>query len=307
MKISEAFAKYQRNEVMAMNLSPNTYRAYGNTCKSVVRYFGDIGIRKLTLDRIHSYYLHLIDEISKNTARHYLSNLKVVLRYCRKRGFRTVNPDEIRIPREEKKVTRFITEDEYQKFLAFAGQQRRGYSHNNLARNVLVIKMLYETGLRVSELCALNRNSIHNREFVVIGKSKDPRVCFITKELEDLLNEYLSTRKDNNPALFIADQNGNRITPHNVQRIFRNISKKAGVGVVTPHTLRHSFATRFLENGVDIRIVSTLLDHQNLSTTQIYTHVTDSLLKRAYDQTMEVKQKRPFFMKNCIENTCCVC
>lgn len=307
MKISDAFAKYQRNEVMAMNLSPNTYRAYDNTAKSVIRYFGNISIRKLTLDGIHSYYLHLIDEISKNTARHYLSNLKVVLRYCRKCGLRTVNPDEIKIPRGEKKVARFITKDEYQKFLAFTGQRKRGYSHKNLARNVLIVKMLYETGLRVSELCALNRNSIHNREFIVIGKSKDPRVCFITEELEELLADYLDSRDDNNPALFIADQNGNRITPHNVQRIFRNISKRAGVGVVTPHTLRHSFATRFIENGVDIRIVSSLLGHQSLSTTQIYTHVTNSLLKKAYDFTMKAGQNQSFLAKNHLENSYSIC
>lgn len=306
MKISDAFAKYQRNEILAMNLSPNTYRAYENTAKSVIRYFGNISIRKLTLDGIHSYYLHLIDEISKNTARHYLSNLKAVLRYCRKCGLKTVNPDEIRLPRGEKKAARFITKAEYLKFLAFAGQRRRGYSHNNLIRNVLIVKMLYETGVRVSELCALDRNTIHDREFVVVGKSKEPRVCFITEELEELLADYLADRDDNNPALFIADQNGNRITTHNVQRIFRNISKKAGIGVVTPHTLRHSFATRFVENGIDIRIVSSLLGHQNLSTTQIYTHVTNSLLRKAYDFTMGT-ENQPFFMKNYLENSYSVC
>ncbi len=286
MKLSEAFAKYQQNEVIAMNYSINTYRAYENTRKSAIKFFDDINVKRINIDMIHEYYLYLIENISKNTARHYLSNLKVVLRYCRKRGLKTVNPDEIKIPREEKKIARFISEEEYQKFIEAAGQSVRGYCKKNLIRNVLIIKMLYETGLRVSELCALDRNSIYERQFVVIGKSKEPRVCFITEELNSLINDYLIDREDNNPALFIADQNGQRITTHNVQRIFRNVSKKAGVGTVTPHTLRHSFATRFIEKGIDIRIVSTLLGHQNLSTTQIYTHVTNSLLKKAYDITM---------------------
>lgn len=287
MKISEAFAKYQRDEILAVNYSINTAKTYQNTSKAVIKYFGDMNIKKLDIDDVHSFYLYLVERVSKNTARRYVANLRMIIKFCRRRGLNVMNPDEIRTPREEKKVARFITEDEFDKFIAVAGQNRRGYCKENLLRNVLIIRMLYETGLRVSELCALNRNSIRNRQFVVVGKSKDPRPCFITKRVETMIGEYLSIRKDDNNALFVANQNGARITTHNVQQMFRNVSKKAGMGTITPHTLRHSYATRFIEHGVDIRIVSALLGHQNLDTTKRYTHVTSYLLKQAYDITME--------------------
>lgn len=289
MKISEAFAKYERDEVMAVNYSINTYKTYKNTSKAVIKYFGDVNIKKINIDGVHGFYLHLVSTVSKNTARRYVSNFRVVLRFCRKRGLKVMNPDEIRTPREEKKVARFISHNEFEQFLYAAEQPQRGYCRENLVRNALIIRMLYETGLRVSELCALNRDSIHDRQFVVVGKSKDPRPCYITENLEAMINEYLEMRKDDNMALFVANQNGLRITPHNIQRVFRNVSKKAGIGIVTPHTLRHSYATRFLEHGIDIRIVSALLGHQNLSTTQKYTHVTDYLLRQAYYITMTGK------------------
>ena len=299
MKISEAFAKYQRDEVMAVNYSINTAKTYQNTAKATIKYFGDMNIKKLNIDGVHSFYLYLTGKVSKNTARRYVSNLRVVIKFCRKRGLKVMNPDEIKTPREEKKVARFITEEEFDRFIAIAGQTRRGYCRENLLRNVLIIRMLYETGLRVSELCALNRNSIHNRQFVVVGKSKEPRPCFITERVEIMIDEYLSTRQDGEDALFIANQTGVRITTHNVQQMFRNVSRKAGMGVITPHTLRHSYATRFIEHGVDIRIVSALLGHQNLDTTKRYTHVTNYLLKQAYDITMDERevQKMGLFHK----------
>lgn len=283
MKISEAFAKYQKNEVMAVNYSLNTLKAYQNTAKIVIKYFGDQNIKKIKIEQINNFYLYLSDKMSKNTARRYITNFRSVIRYCRKCGLKVLNPDEIKTPREEKKVARFISEDEVKLFINAAAESRRGYSQMNRIRNVLIIKMLFSTGLRVSELCALNRNSIHNRQFVVIGKSKDPRPCYITEELQNLIEEYLALRTDNSDALFVSNLYGERVTTHNVQEIFRRISKKAGIGTVTPHTLRHSYATKFLEHGVDIRIVSALLGHQSISTTQTYTHVTDYLLKRTYD------------------------
>lgn len=283
MKISEAFAKYQKNEVMAVNYSLNTLKAYQNTAKIVIKYFGDQNIKKIKIEQINNFYLYLTDRMSKNTARRYITNFRSVIRYCRKCGLKVLNPDEIKTPREEKRVARFISEDEVKLFINAAAESRRGYSQMNRIRNVLIIKMLFSTGLRVSELCALNRNSIHNRQFVVIGKSKDPRPCYITEELQNLIEEYLALRTDNSDALFVSNLYGERVTTHNVQEIFRRISKKAGIGTVTPHTLRHSYATKFLEHGVDIRIVSALLGHQSISTTQTYTHVTDYLLKRTYD------------------------
>ena len=296
MKLSEAFALHQKNEIRAVNYSVNTLRSYQNAGRAAIKYYGDINIKKLDVGIVHDFYLYLTERVSKNTAQRYLTCLRTVIKTCRRYGIKTMNPEEIITPRSEKKVARFVTESEYQRFLACAGKTGRGYAKANVARNVLIIRTIYETGIRVGELCALDRDSINNRQFVVVGKSKDPRPCFITEELERALAEYLATRTDQNPALFISNQTGARMTTHNVQEVFRHISKKSHVENVTPHTLRHAYATRFLEKGVDIRIVAAMLGHQNITTTQTYTHVTNCFLKMVYDKVNDPNYTPAFFM-----------
>lgn len=287
MKIKQAFDSYVKYEVRAMGASENTAQAYENAAKSVVAILGNIEIEQVTLEMVQEYYLDLIKNHSMNTGRHYVADFRSVIRHCRKRGITTMNPDDIRTPRSEKKVARFLDLKEYDRFLKEAETSCRGYSNVNRTRNALIVKLLFATGLRVSELCALNRDSIKDRQFVVVGKSKEPRVCFITREIERDIQHYLAMRHDQDRALFVANQNGQRIKPHNVQRIFRNLSEKSGVWGVTPHTLRHSFATRLIEDGVDIRFVAAFLGHQSLQTTQKYTHVRDYKLWQIYQDKFE--------------------
>ena len=167
------------------------------------------------------------------------------------------------------------------------GKPKKGYAKINRVRNQLIAKMLFYTGLRVSELCALNRDSIRNREFTVVGKSKYPRPCFITKEIERDIDNYLELRRDNEPALFIANETGKRISPSTIQRVFRLATKNARLTNVTPHTMRHSFATRLIDDQVDIRLVAALLGHQDLNTTKQYTHIKDYRLRQVYENAME--------------------
>ena len=294
MKISEAFVEYCRREVRGRGLSVNTEQAYRNTAVALIRCLGDINIKKLSLDAINDFYLDAIGpngykhpQMCKDTARKYISNVRCVLRFYRKKGVHVLNPDEIVLPRPEKKYPRFLDNYEYRKILYEVSTPYRGYSNLNRVRNTLIVKMLFHTGLRVSELCALNRDSIRNRQFVVVGKSKEPRPCFITKEIEGDIEQYLNMRSDNNPALFISVQNGERITPGGVQRVFRRLAQKTGISKVTPHTMRHSFATQLLEDGVDIRYVAAFLGHQNITTTKGYTHVRNSKLHQIYIENME--------------------
>ena len=296
MRISEAFTEYRTREIKGRAGSPNTDKAYYYTSKVVVEYFGDINIKRLKLDDISDFYLDLIEPrlgadgqriVSKDTAKEYVSKLRTVVRFCRKRGINTINPDEIALPRSEKKYARFIDTAQYERFIAEIGAPRRGYATINRERNVLICKMLFYTGLRISELCALDRDTIRNRQFTVVGKSKDPRPCFITKEIERDIEHYLSLRTDDNPALFIANETGERVTPTNVQRVFRRVARSTGMVKVTPHTMRHSFATRMLEDGVDIRYVAAFLGHQSLNTTKRYTHVRDYKMAQIYTKVME--------------------
>lgn len=296
MKISEAFDEYRKREVRGKGCSPNTDRAYEYTSRVVIDYFGDINVRRLSIDEISNFYLDLIEPrngfesqriVSRDTAKEYVSKLRTVIRFCRKRGVRTVNPDEIVTPKSEKKFARFIDQKQYDKFVEEIGRPRRGYSELNRVRNILICKMLFNTGLRIGELCALDRDTIRDRQFTVVGKSKEPRPCFITKEIEDDIATYLAMRTDDNPALFIANETGERITPSNVQNVFRRVAKTTGLTKVTPHTMRHSFATLMIEDGVDIRYVAAFLGHQSLNTTRRYTHVRDFKMRQIYTMVME--------------------
>ena len=286
MKISKAFAEYRKYEVVAMGYSSRTYQTYINAEKAVIGQLGNIEIEDITVDMVHEFYLGSLVLRSKNTTRSYISKLRCVIRFCSIRGVKTINPEEIKMPRCEKKIARFITVEEFNSFISEIARPRHGYKRIDLVRNVLITEMLFSTGLRIGELCALDRDSIKDRQFEIVGKSKEPRPGYITEEMEKMIEEYLSMRDDNNRALFINDVDKTRLSPSSVQRIFRRASKNSGIYSVTPHTLRHSYATILVEDGVDIRHVAELLGHQNLATTQKYTHIRNHKLRCIYEQTM---------------------
>lgn len=294
MKISEAFEEFRQTEIRGKGCAPATDKGYYYTSRVVIDYFGDINIKKVTLADISNLYLYLIGPaleprrvVSRNTAREYVSKFRSVIRFCRKKGVRVVNPDDIATPKPEKKVARFITIDDYERFLAEIQRPRRGYCALNRQRNIVIVKMLFFTGLRISELCGLNKGQIHNCQFTVVGKSKDPRPCFITKDIEREIEVYLKMRQDDDPALFISNETGTRVRPALVRQIFRETSNRLNMEPITPHTLRHSFATRMIEEGVDIRYVAAFLGHQSLNTTKRYTHVRDYKLRQIYDNVLE--------------------
>jgi len=163
-------------------------------------------------------------------------------------------------------------------------------------RDRAVIELLFSGGLRVSELADLDRDHINldRREFMVRGKGQKDRPVFISEQAADWIRRYLAERKDNYKPLFIhysGTQNElddgmyTRLTVRSVQRLVKRYSRAAGITKdVTPHTLRHSFATDLLTNGADLRSVQGLLGHANISTTQIYTHITDPQLKNVHDK-----------------------
>ena len=146
-------------------------------------------------------------------------------------------------------------------------------------RDKAILEMLFSTGLRVSELCSLSRDiDLKKDDIVVRGKGEKIRIVFLSKEAKDAVKIYLEKRGMGGEALFISKKETN-LTPRSIQRIIEKYSRKAGISKkVTPHVLRHVFATSLLENGADIRSVQELLGHSNISTTQVYTHITNKRL-----------------------------
>src|SRR3989339_777830 len=222
-----------------------------------------------------------VDNLKKNTQNYYLIALRVFLKYLAKRGVQSLPPDRIELAKTPARDLDLITEIELSRLLSAPS----GSEVKDL-RDKAMMELLFSTGLRVSELCRLDQDSINmaRDEFSVRGKGEKVRLVFISDEAKTVLKTYLAKRKDMDPAMFVSlskiSKSEGRLTPRSVERIVKYYATKAGISKrVTPHTIRHSFATDLLQNGADIRSVQMMLGHANVSTTQIYTHVTDKHLR----------------------------
>lgn len=226
------------------------------------------------------------------TQAYHLIALRGFLKYLNKRDINTIDPSIIELPHVTRKQVTFLHYDEVQRML-----DEIDLSTESGLRDRAIIELLYSGGLRVSELIALNRDSINlqRREFMVRGKGQKDRPIFIDEATADRVGDYLDARTDSLPALFLnnsknqqeAGTSGDfrRLTARSIDRIVTKYARLAGITkTVTPHTLRHSFATDLLMNGADLRSVQSLLGHADVSTTQIYTHVTDPHLKEVHDK-----------------------
>jgi site-specific DNA tyrosine recombinase xerD len=232
------------------------------------------------------------ERLSALTQSYHLIALRGFFKYLAKRGIKSLDPSLIDLPRAAKKQVTFLHFDEIERLLA-----EIPLDTESGLRDRAIIELLFSGGLRVSELCSLNRDSINleRREFMVRGKGKKDRPIFIDKSTAECIKDYLNMRTDTLPALFlnnsanqqIPSTSGDfrRLTPRSIERIVQKYTRLAGITKhVTPHTMRHSFATDLLMNGADIRSVQSLLGHANISTTQIYTHITDPHLKEVHEK-----------------------
>lgn len=289
MLVSEAFLSYRKMEVIAAGLSSKTDESYIYAAKLAVQFFGDVEFDNLTPEDAIRYYEHLLGWQAPDTARGNIVCLRAVARYMKRRFDSKLDPEDIKVPRREKRTIEYLTEPEVLEFIEVIGRKRRGYPEINRLRNIAIVETLYASGIRVGELCKLNRTSIKNRQFIVVGKSKEPRLCFINSRAEAAIEAYLQQRTDNERALFVSNQNDKRINPGNVRRIFQWACKRSDFVNVHPHTIRHSFATQLLEKHVDLRYIADLMGHQSLDTTKIYTHYTNPKLKQIYDLAMNDK------------------
>lgn len=203
--------------------------------------------------------------------------IKAIHLFYKSRGL--TPPRNLTVPKRSRKVPVYLTEDETRRILDQASGDSRNYA---------IMSVLAYTGLRIGELCSLNTGDIDLEEdtlFVRSGKGDKDRMVIMTEGCSDALGSYLKLRKDvGTKALFLSRTN-NRLDPTSVQRMVRKTAEEAGIEKhVTPHVLRHTFATTILRNGGDIRFIQKLLGHTNIATTEVYTHIDDSTLKKMYSK-----------------------
>ncbi|MDO8470797.1 MAG: tyrosine-type recombinase/integrase [bacterium] len=231
-------------------------------------------------------------ELSKKTQAYYLIALRALLGYFVAKDVVSLPPDKIQLPKDgsKEKTVKFLNLDQMKKLL-----EAPDSSDPSGLRDRTLLEALFSTGLRVAELVALNKeqfDSVWNKEdfeIGIIGKGKHPRTVYFSERALEWLKKYLKTRKDTQKALFInyrgRTKDENRLTPRSIERIIKKYSIKAGIPLfTTPHTLRHSYATDLLEQGVDLRTIQEFLGHKNIVTTQIYTHVTNKRLRDIHRQ-----------------------
>ena len=230
--------------------------------------------------------------LSVTTQAYHLIALRGFLKYLAKRNIKSLEPALVDLPRTHRPQVTFLHVDEIEKIL-----EQVPIDTESGLRDRAILELLFSTGLRISELVSLNRDSVNleRREFMVRGKGQKDRPVFVSEAAAIAVADYLSERKDSLSPLFLnnsrnlpdAGTSGDyrRLTPRSIERMLNKYVRAAGVTKhVTPHTLRHSFATDLLMNGADLRSVQSLLGHSNIATTQIYTHVTDPHLKEIHQR-----------------------
>ncbi len=246
---------------------------------------------RITEQMVREFRLHLNRQpgstgtMKLKTQNYYMISLRAFLKFLRKRSIESLNPERIELAKVGARDLDLISSDELERLM----QGPKGSDLVSL-RDRAILELFFSTGLRVSELCSLNRDlDLSRDEFSIRGKGEKIRVVFLSPAAKRTIKEYLDKRGDIDDALFIqmgkasASAKELRLTPRSVERTVKRYAIKAGITrKVTPHVIRHVFATDLLENGADLRSVQALLGHSNIATTQIYTHITDKHLREVH-------------------------
>lgn len=296
--MSELIEDYIEHLEVEGGRSNKTAENYHLYLDRFVEFTGDITVDKITSEIIRKYRIWLNryknnneEPLSIITQSYHLIAMRGFLNYLSRRDIPTLSPEKITLPKVSRKQVTFLHYDEVERLL-----DQIPLGDESGLRDRAIIELLFSSGLRVSELINLNRDHVNTkrREFMVRGKGQKDRPVFIGEAAAERVTDYLASRSDNLPPLFLsysknhtASTSGDyrRLTARSVQRIISKYARLAGITKhVSPHTMRHSYATDLLMNGADLRSVQSMLGHSNISTTQVYTHVTDEHLREVYEK-----------------------
>jgi site-specific recombinase XerD len=304
MQLSNAISDFLEYLMVEKNRSPKTLVAYRHHLERFQGWLKkDLDIEAITPDHIRKYrvWLHeyvgdLAEPLSMKTQSYHVITLRSFFRYGLKRGFNCMSPDQIELPKLDPNDLQYLTEEELGRILVVPDITTMGG-----LRDRAIMELLFSTGLRVSELAALNKRMFNTStgEMRVVGKGRKERLVFISDRARIWLEKYIDRRNDEEEAAFVGyrgkgvtdhpsakvEAQATRLTPRSIDRIVQKHTLEAGiVKNITPHSFRHSFATDLLLNGADIRSVQTLLGHSSITSTQIYTHITNQQLREVYER-----------------------
>lgn len=306
MKVKEAILKFLEYCELDRNLSLKTVRMYGYYLNFFQKWLllsnkvEDFNVEKIDDNIVRNFRLFLSHEyknpykgvLKRQTQNYFLVALRSFLRYLVRQRVQSLSPEMIELGKSRDRNIKFLTSEELNRLFAVVDP-----TDEIRLRDRTILEVLFSTGLRVSELVSLNREqaNIQSGEFGVIGKGGKGRVVFLSKQAKDWLTRYLGKRTDPYRPLFIrySGPKGKegltderlRLSARSIERMIDKYRKKAGILFrIGPHILRHSYATDLLSHGADLRSVQEMLGHKNISTTQIYTHVTNLRLKEIHEK-----------------------
>lgn len=292
-ELKRQFLEYTEIEKGRALKTIENYDRYLTTFLGFLKKSGGESPASITPDVLREYRLWLNRKIikagesptlKKRTQNYYLIALRAFLKYLARRGIKSMAAENIELAKVAERTIDLISGEELERLLQSPNQEK---DLKKRLRDKAILEMLFSTGLRVSEICSLPRDlDLSKDEFSVRGKGEKVRVVFLTPEAKKAAKEYFEKDLD------VTGEKLFNLTPRSVERLVRYYAVKAGISRrVTPHVIRHSFATDLLQNGADLRSVQALLGHANIATTQIYTHVTDRHLKDVH-KAFHSKQRK---------------
>lgn len=297
MKLSELKRQFLEYLEIERGRSVKTIENYDHYLTRFLEFAKTDSPSKLTEDMVREFRLWLnrqdgtkvggrMEPMKRRTQNYYLIAVRAFLKYLRKRGIESLNPERIELAKVPERSLDLISSTELDRLMKAPDLKTQVG-----LRDHAILELLFSTGLRISELTSLSIDDVDlsRDEFSVRGKGDKIRVVFLSDEAKKAIKGYLKGRKDMSDALFVQygknakNAKDLRLSPRAVQRMLKHYAAKAGITrKVTPHVIRHSFATDLLQNGADLRSVQALLGHANIATTQVYTHVTDKHLREVH-------------------------
>jgi site-specific recombinase XerD len=301
-QVKPALINFLEHLEVERNVSQLTIRNYAHYLRRFSAWLegqGHIDLKELDLDVLRKYRVYLAryedDQgrtLAKSTQSYHIIALRSWLKWLVKYDAPVLHPEKIDIPKKESHSMKFLAREQVERLL-----DQPDLSKKYGLRDKTILEVLFSTGLRVSELVGLNRDQVNTKrqEFGVIGKGRRPRVVFLSNRANNWLIEWFNSRQDNWRPVFtrfsgkkpdlLADGEEMRLTARSVQRMVDKYCRLAHLPVkISPHGVRHSFATDLLGNGAGLRDVQEMLGHKNIATTQIYTHVTRPQLQKVHRQ-----------------------
>lgn len=301
MKLRDAIYDFLTHAEVGKYQSKKTVENYRHYLKRFEKFAKpDTDVSSISADTIRDYRLKLHRmnirgqgvTLDIKTQQYHLIALRALLKHLQKNDVKTISAEKIELPKVPERQVEVLAREELDAMFQAVDVTKR-----NGLRDIAILHLLYSTGLRVSELSNLNRKDVNldSKEFRIVGKGRKARIVFISDTATDHLKRYLDSRQDNWLPLFVSNSNRSgtpsllgeerRLEPQAIERVVRTTAVHAGiVKKVTPHTLRHTFATELLKNGADIRSVQEMLGHASITTTQIYTHLTNKRLREIHQQ-----------------------